>query len=95
MGAGTGGGAGAVTCAGAGVGAGVGAGSGAGAGAGAGAVPGAGTQAPQRGAFVVVDVGELREEDIITDVPGFMVRVIDELNDAFERNVEVKVTGGE
>lgn len=72
----------------------VGAGGG-GAGAGAGAVPGQGALEPQRGATIVVDVGELREEDIVTDIPGFMTRVIDELNDAFERNVEVKVTGGE
>jgi hypothetical protein len=77
-----------------GVGGDAGGGGGVGAGAGGG-LPGQGTQEPGRDTLIVLDVGELSEEDIITDVPAFMTVVIDNLNDAFGRNVTVQTIGGE
>lgn len=47
-----------------------------------------------RGAVVMLDFGEMREDDIITNAALFARRMVDEINDAYNRNVTIIGTGG-
>ena len=57
-------------------------------------VPGRGTAAERyREGRVVIDIGGMRRSDIVTDLPGFIGTIVEGINEAAKRDIEITFVG--